>query len=89
MTDFAAQGKTRPDNPVNLSNSRTHQAYYTSLSRSYCASRTLILQGFDNKVITGKASGALRQEFRALELLDWITNLCYKSKLPLSVSGST
>jgi hypothetical protein len=33
----------------------------------------LILQGFDPKVITGGCSGALRQEFRELELLDEIT----------------
>ena len=32
MTDFASQGKTRPENPVDLNNCRSHQAYYTALS---------------------------------------------------------
>ncbi|KIL59491.1 hypothetical protein M378DRAFT_32463, partial [Amanita muscaria Koide BX008] len=33
------------------------------------------------------ASGALRQEFRALELLDYITCLRYRGKLPACVGG--
>ena len=87
MTDFASQGKTRPFNPVDLNNCRSHQAYYTALSRSASAAGTIILQGFDSKKITGKASGALRQEFRDLELLDEITKLRYLSKLPGKVIG--
>jgi len=87
MTDFASQGKTRPYNPVDLNNCRSHQAYYTALSRSATANGTIILQGFDAKKITGCASGALRQEFRDLELLDEITELHYKSKLPNTVFG--
>jgi hypothetical protein len=47
------------------------------------------LQGFEPKKITGKASGALRQEFRDLELLDEITKLQYLSKLPSSVYGDS
>ncbi|KAM6493945.1 hypothetical protein JOM56_010306, partial [Amanita muscaria] len=61
MTDFASQGKTRPYNPVDLFNCRSHQAYYTALSRGATAEGTVILQGFDARKITGKASGALRQ----------------------------
>ena len=87
MTDFASQGKTRPFNPVDLNNCRSHQAYYTALSRSATAAGTIILQGFDPKKITGKASGALRQEYRDLELLDEITKLQYHSKLPKTVIG--
>ena len=87
MTDFASQGKTRPFNPVDLNNCRSHQAYYTALSRSATATGTVILQGFDAKKITGKASGALRQELRDLELLDEITKLKYLSKLPNTVYG--
>jgi hypothetical protein len=87
MTDFASQGKTRPYNPVDLNNCGSHQAYYTALSRSSSADGTVILQGFDSKKITGKASGALCQEFRDLELLDEITKLQYMSKLPSSVHG--
>ena len=59
MTDFTSQGKTRPYNPVDLNNCRSHQAYYTALYCSSTADGTVILQGFDTKKITGKASGAL------------------------------
>ena len=87
MTDFASQGKTRPSNPVDLFNCRSHQAYYTALSRSATADGTIILQGFDARKITGRASSALRQEFRELELLDEITKLQYESKLPPTICG--
>ena len=87
MTDFASQGKTRKFNVVDLNNSRSHQAYYTALSRSATARGTLILQGFDSKKITGGASGMLRQEFRALEMLDYITSLRYAGKLSACVTG--
>jgi hypothetical protein len=87
MTDYAAQGKTRPYNVVDLNNSRTHQSYYTALSRSSSAAGTLILQGFDARKITGGASGALRQEFRELELLNEITRLKFIGKLPPTVLG--
>jgi hypothetical protein len=83
MTDYASQGKTRPYNVVDLHNLRTHQAYYTALSRSSSADGTLILQGFDPTKITGKISGALRQEFRELELLDDITDKYYQGKITL------
>ena len=89
MTDFASQGKTRPWNVCDLNNLRSHQSYYTALSRSATAEGTLILQGFDPKVITGRCSGALRQEFRELELLDEITQLLHSRKLPLTITGDT
>ena len=87
MTDYSSQGKTRPFNPVDLNNCRSHQSYYTVLSRSASAAGTCILQGFDSRMITGGASGALRQEFRELELLDEITRLRYNGKLHASVVG--
>ena len=87
MTDFASQGKTRAYNIVDLNNCRSHQAYYTALSCSSTAEGTIILQGFEPKKITGKASGALRQEFRELELLDEVTNLRFNGNLPQSVQG--
>jgi hypothetical protein len=89
MTDFGSQGKTRPWNVCDPNNLRSHQSYYTALSRSATAEGTLLLQGFDPKVITGRCSGALRQEFRELELLDEITQLCHLRKLPLTISGDT
>jgi hypothetical protein len=63
MTDYASQGKTRPHNAVDLSNCRTHQAYYTALSRGATAAGTVILQGFDLKKITRKASGLCDKNF--------------------------
>ncbi|KAF8220083.1 hypothetical protein L208DRAFT_1335796 [Tricholoma matsutake] len=87
MTDYASQGKTRPYNVVNLNDNRSHQSYYTALSRSATAAGTLITQSFHPQKITGGASGALRQEFRELELLDEITDLRYNGKLHKGVVG--
>jgi hypothetical protein len=89
MTDFASQGKTRPFNVADLNNLSNHQAYYTALSRSATAQGTLILQGFDARKMTGGCSGALRQEFRELELLDEITKSRFIGKLPPIVNGDT
>ena len=89
MTDFGSQGKTRPNNVVDLNNLLTHQSYYTALSRSATAKGTIILQGFDPHKITGYASGSLRQEFRELELLDEITALNYCKKLHTTVVGKS
>lgn len=86
MTDYAAQGKTRTYNVVDLSQCRSHQGYYTALSRSSTAAGTLILTSFHPGKITGGASGALRQEFRELELLDDITRLRFEDKLPTKVA---
>ena len=82
MTDYASQGKTQPDNVVDLTNSTSHQSYYTALSRSATSSGTVIVQSFSPGPITGGASGWLRQEFRELELLDDITTMAYNSLLP-------
>jgi hypothetical protein len=89
MTDFASQGKTRHFNAAHLNYLSNHQAYYTALSRSATASGTLILEGFDARIVTGGCSGALRQEFRELELLDEITLCRYMGKLKETVYGPT
>jgi hypothetical protein len=89
MTDFASQGKTRPWNVADPNNLRSHQSYYTALSRSATSEGTLILQGFDPKMIMDGCSGALRQEFRELELLDEITRLLYSGKLLRKITGDT
>jgi hypothetical protein len=52
MTAHASQGKTRPYNVVHLNSCRSHMAYYTALSRSASAAGTIIIQGFDPRVIT-------------------------------------
>ena len=88
MTDYTSQGKTRPKNPVDLSNCRSHQSYYTCLSRSATASGTVIVQLFSPRLITCGASGYLRQEFRELELLDEITKLRYEGNLPDHIQGN-
>jgi hypothetical protein len=87
MTDYGSQGRTRPDNVVELMSCKTHQSYYTALSRSSTADGTAIVQGFNADLITKGASGWLRQEFRELELLDEITKLKYQHKLPVSIDG--
>jgi hypothetical protein len=89
MTAHAAQGKTRPYNVVHLNSCFNHMSYYSSLSRSASAAGTVIIQGFDSKVITRGCSGYLRQEFREQELLDEITKLRYKGKLPTHIEPST
>ncbi|SJL05834.1 uncharacterized protein ARMOST_09170 [Armillaria ostoyae] len=97
MTDFSSQGKTRPFNPVDLNNCRSHQSYYTALSRTATAAGTLILpppgnvrcSPVDPRKIQGGCSGYLRQEFRELELLDDITTQLYHDMLPMSVLGDT
>ncbi|KAF8579609.1 hypothetical protein K439DRAFT_1648445 [Ramaria rubella] len=50
MTDYGCQGRTRPNNVVDLGGCLTHQSYYTCLSRSASAS------GTPNKIMGG-ASG--------------------------------
>ena len=88
MTAHAAQGKTRPQNVVHLNSCFNHMAYYSSLSRSATAAGTVILQGFDSKVITRGCTGYLRQEFRELEILDDVTRLKYEKQLPDSINGN-
>ena len=81
MTDFASQGKTRHYNFIDLNNLSCHQAYYMALSQSASATRTIILQAFNEKVMTGGVSSALQQEFRNLEILDAITQLRFESQV--------
>ncbi|KAH6907182.1 hypothetical protein BKA70DRAFT_1104850 [Coprinopsis sp. MPI-PUGE-AT-0042] len=88
MTDFASQGKTRAYNVVDISASCDHQSVYTALSRGTSAAGTLIAQNFPAQLITGGVTGALRQEFRSLDILDEITDLRYNGKLPESVQGT-
>jgi hypothetical protein len=87
MTDYSSQGQTRPDNVIDLNSCYNHQSYYTCLSRSATAAGTIIVQGFNSKIITGGASGYLRQEFRELEILDKITTLRYNNALSDYITG--
>ncbi|EPQ51295.1 hypothetical protein GLOTRDRAFT_27607, partial [Gloeophyllum trabeum ATCC 11539] len=87
MTDYASQGRTRPNNVVDLNNCSNHQSYYTCLSRSASAQGTILIQGFDPAKIMGGASGYLRQEFRELKILDHISKLRYEGTLPGHIQG--
>jgi hypothetical protein len=88
MTDYASQGKTREVNVVDLHSCKSHLAYYTALSRSATSKGTVLIQGFDERKITCRISGYLRQEFRELELLDEITRLSYENLLPDQINGN-
>ncbi|KAF9468480.1 hypothetical protein BDZ94DRAFT_1183142, partial [Collybia nuda] len=50
MTNYAAQGKTRPKNVIHLNSCFSHVSYYTCLSRSASATGTIIVQGFESSV---------------------------------------
>lgn len=87
MTDYASQGKTRPYNVVDLFWLKSHQAYYTALSRGATADGTIILQRFRPAKIQGGLSADLKAEFRDLEFLDEITRLEAEGALPESVTA--
>ncbi|KAJ7907704.1 hypothetical protein B0H13DRAFT_2233402 [Mycena leptocephala] len=87
MTDYGAQGKSRNPNVCHLNNCKTHMGYYVCLSRGTKAEGAAIIQGFDEKIITGGLTGFMRQEFRELEMLDEITRLNQAGELPPQVTG--
>ena len=87
MTDYASQGRTRPDNPLDLSSCGSHMSYYTCLSRGSTSAGTVILSDVDASKITGGPSGELKEEFRALEVLDDITRTQYIGELPDQITG--
>ena len=90
MTDYCSQGRTRPFNVVHLNNCKSHQSYYTCLSRSATHEGTFILNGFNSSKITSSSEalpGNIRQEFRELEILDEISKLNYEGLLPSHVNG--
>ena len=89
MTDFASQGRTRPNNVCDIQNCPTHQSVYTCLSRGSTLDGTVIVQSFDSSKLTGGISGSLRQEFRELELLDEITKMCYMGTISSKVTDIT
>ena len=82
MTDYTSQGKSKDFNVVHLSSCYSHMLYYICLSRSTSAAGTIIIQGFEPSIITRGCSGYLRQKFHEHEILDDLTRLTYKKKLP-------
>ncbi|TFK82753.1 hypothetical protein K466DRAFT_499733 [Polyporus arcularius HHB13444] len=89
MTDFASQGRTRPDNVCDIQNCKNHQSVYTCLSRGSTLDGTIIVQPFNASKLRGCIAGSLRQEFRELELLDQITKMRYLGEVPPTVVGIT
>ena len=89
MTDYASQGRTRPNNVIDLTGCNSHLSYYTCFSRSSTVSGTVVVNGFNPDVIRGGAPGWLRQEFRELEILDDVTRLRERGMLHPSVNGHT
>ena len=87
MTDYASQGKTHLQNPVNLSHCRNFQSIYTCLSRSSNVAGTLIIQGCNPNKITKGFPGHLCQEFRELQLLNNMTKKIYKGQLNKAYFG--
>ncbi|KAJ8495889.1 hypothetical protein ONZ45_g12679 [Pleurotus djamor] len=89
LTDFGSQGLSKCPNPVNLNDIRSHQGFYTALSRSTSADSTIILQPFDSSKLTSGCSQAMTREMRELELLDDITCRRFEGTLPSDVTGTT
>lgn len=89
MTDYCSQGRTRTLNPVHLNDCKNHQAIYTCLSRSSSAAGTLILDKLpSNKLCLGLSQG-MKDEFRALELLNEITTRKLNNTLHPKVRAET
>ncbi|KAJ3549575.1 hypothetical protein NM688_g5163 [Phlebia brevispora] len=89
MTDFAAQGRTRPINPVDIRKCKSHQAIYTCLSRSASISATTIMAPFDKRRLVGGPSTDLKRELRELEIMDDITTRRIAGTLPASICSPT
>jgi hypothetical protein len=70
---------------VDLNYCQSHQSYYTCRAD---ADGTIIVQDLDPDMITGGASGLVRQEFKKLEILDEIIKLCYEGFLPDHINGN-
>ncbi|KAJ3474768.1 hypothetical protein NLI96_g12263 [Meripilus lineatus] len=88
MSDYCSQGRTRPYNVVDLSTCRLHQSIYTCLSRASSLEGTVIIREFSDRLLTCRASSDLRKEFRELEILDYLTDLEYKNRLPANAPRS-
>ncbi len=93
MTDYASQGKTWPFNVVDLHKVNTPPVHvYMSSHAVLGKTGTIILQGLSEGLklkITKGASGALRQEFWELELLDEIMWLRFEGELHRDIQGIT
>lgn len=90
MSDFSSQGRTRhPANVVDLTYCRNNQSVYVALSRTTTLEGTYIIGTYDRSKLTGGLPGALRREFRELEILDDITRLRCEGRLPWTVTGTT
>ncbi|KAF8588933.1 hypothetical protein K439DRAFT_1645262 [Ramaria rubella] len=64
MTDYASQGRTRPNNVIDLTGCNSHYSYYTCFSRSSAVQGTVVIKGFNPEVVQGGAPGWMRQEYK-------------------------
>ncbi|KAF8573130.1 hypothetical protein K439DRAFT_1650058 [Ramaria rubella] len=62
MTDYASQGRTRPNNVINLTGCNSHYSYYTCFSCSCTVQGTVVIKGFNPEVVQGGSPGWMRQE---------------------------
>jgi hypothetical protein len=75
MTDYGSQGRSRPKNPFDPGECRSHQSLYTCLLRGTSWSSTILIRPIPESVAKGKLSQQLRKEFQQLELLNAITKM--------------
>ncbi|KAF8578872.1 hypothetical protein K439DRAFT_1302878, partial [Ramaria rubella] len=61
MTDYASQGRTRPNNVIDLTGCNSHYSYYTCFSRSSTVQGTVVIKGFNPEVVQGGSPGWMRQ----------------------------
>jgi hypothetical protein len=89
MTDYSAQGKTRPANVVDIVNCQDFHGVYTCLSRGTSLKGTVILRDFSDDKLNNELDGALRQEYRDLNYLDIVMTLRYDGLLPAGILHPT
>ena len=84
MTDYTSQGKTRPKNPVDLSNCRSHQSYYICLSGMQLQVELLLCSHF----LLNSSHVELDKNFVNLSYWMRFSKLRYEGKLPDHIQGN-
>lgn len=89
MTDYASQGRSRPQNPMDPSDCKSIQSLYTCLSRATTWESNVLVSPISKVLAQSALSQQLRREFQQLELLNAITKLRFEGRLPDQVQGET
>lgn len=87
MTDYASQGRSRPENPIYLTPGRPFQSIYTSLSRTTTAAGTILLRPLDESRMRSILEPDLLNEFRSLETMNVLTRMRFNGTLDHAVKG--